>query len=159
MTHPTGQPSGEAAPGQPHETAAQAPQAQATQGCGGCLWSVLAVVGISVIIGVVSIISDSGDDGPGPGSGSLAREVQAAFSNSYGWPNNSSWSHIQSFSGRDAPRVTVVTNLLDNDYGRDEAMGICRAVASVSSSVESRFTGVYVTAGEGGRFLATCDTY
>ncbi|WP_293785155.1 hypothetical protein [uncultured Aeromicrobium sp.] len=88
----------------------------------------------------------------------LAEQVEAAFSASYGWPAEPSWSHITSFDDRDAPRVTVVTELADKPENAEDAMGTCRAVASVSASVDERFTGVYVTAGEGGAFIAECDT-
>jgi hypothetical protein len=91
------------------------------------------------------------------GNSELAAKVRQAVSDSYGWPNEPSLAAIKSFSGRDAPRITVVTDLAAKDENSDFAMGLCRTVASVASTVPD-FTGVYVTAGEGGRHLAECQT-
>lgn len=82
-----------------------------------------------------------------------AASVEAAFASSYGWPEDSHWSAIESFSDRDYPRITVVTTLYDKVENAEEATGICNAVASV---LAEDWTGVYVTAGEGGPFLAEC---
>ena len=87
----------------------------------------------------------------------LSSEVQAAFSASYGWPDDPFWSTITGFTDGDAPRVTVVTNMSDKAENEAEAKSICMAVMSVYEQVESDFTGVYVTAGAGGPFIATCD--
>lgn len=89
--------------------------------------------------------------GGGVDGDALAAEVQSAVRDSYGKLPN-----VQKFDGRDAPRITVVTNLADKPENRQEAMGICRTVASVGITVPD-FTGVYVTAGEGGALLAECD--
>lgn len=88
--------------------------------------------------------------------GGLAERVQAAFSDTYGWPDEPALSAVLSFSDRDAPRVTVVTDLYDKAENEAEAMRICMTVASLGITVPD-FTGVYVTAGEGGPFLAECD--
>lgn len=91
-----------------------------------------------------------GDDA-GSGGRASASEVRAAVTESYGRLDN-----VQSYSDRDAPRITVVTNLAQSAAGELRAMEICRTVASVGLTVPD-FTGVVVTAGEGGAFLATCD--
>ncbi|WP_251151322.1 PASTA domain-containing protein [Cellulosimicrobium sp. Marseille-Q4280] len=83
-----------------------------------------------------------------------AAQVEAAFSASYGWPDDPHWAAIESFSDRDYPRITVATSLVDEIADAEQAMGICNAVTSVLSE---DWTGTYVTAGEGGPFLAECD--
>ena len=105
---------------------------------------------------LVALVAGCSGGGSADGD-ALAAQVQAAFTASYGWPTDPFWAPITGFTGRDAPRVTVVTSLSDKAENAEQAMGICRAVTSISSSVTARFTGVYVTAGEGGAFLATCD--
>lgn len=87
-------------------------------------------------------------------AGQLGATTQAAFTDSYGWPDEPFWASIIEFTDRDAPRVTVVTSLANKDENKDEALGICRAVASV---LPEDATGVYVTAGSGGPFLAECN--
>lgn len=87
----------------------------------------------------------------------LAAEAEAAFKSSYGWPDEPHYSAITGFSDRDAPRLTVITSMANKFENEEEALALCRAVTSISHSVESEFTGVYVTAGEGGPFLAECD--
>lgn len=82
---------------------------------------------------------------------SLAAEVEAAFRDSYGWPDEPGWAPIIAFTDRDAPRVTVITDLYPKAENEAEALGICNAVASVSLSVRVDYTGVYVTAGEADR--------
>ena len=92
---------------------------------------------------------------PEPAESQLAEQVEAAFSGTYGWPEDPFWSAIEGFDDRDAPRVTVVTSLFPKAENDEEAMGLCRAVSTVT--VDEEFTGVYVTAGEGGPQLARCD--
>lgn len=87
----------------------------------------------------------------------LANQVETLFYEAYG--DLKDWSMILSFSDRDAPRVTVATDMAYKDENKEEAMNLCRSVTSISHSVTERFTGVYVTAGEGGPFLAECDVW
>lgn len=90
-----------------------------------------------------------------PVESQLAEQVEAAFSESYGWPEDPFWSAIEGFDDRDAPRVTVVTSLFPKAENDEQAMGLCRAVSTVT--VDEEFTGVYVVAGEDGPQLARCD--
>ncbi len=122
---------------------------------------------VVVLVGVGLLLPDTEDpaDADTPSAGEpadagpgLAEQVEAAFAESYDWPDDPAWSNLVGFTDRDAPRVTVVTDLANKTENEETAMGYCRAVTSVSSSVDARFTGVYVTAGEGGAFLAECDT-
>lgn len=83
-----------------------------------------------------------------------AAAVQEAFAATYGWPDDPAWSAVESFSDRDYPRITVATSLVDEVADAEQAMGICNAVTSV---LGEDWTGTYVTAGEGGPFLAECD--
>ncbi len=87
----------------------------------------------------------------------LADQVENLFYEAYGEFDD--WSTILSFSDQDAPRVTVATDMAYKDENKEEAMNLCRSVTSISHSVTERFIGVYVTAGEGGPFLAECDVW
>ncbi|MBM9464660.1 hypothetical protein JL108_14480 [Aeromicrobium sp. YIM 150415] len=128
---------------------------------------VAVIVGLVAVLGVVGLVLPDTEDpadadtpssgGPADAGPGLAEQVEAAFAESYDWPDDPAWSNLVGFDDWDAPRVTVVTDLADKTENEETAMGYCRAVTSVSSSVDARFTGVYVTAGEGGAFLAECD--
>ena len=95
--------------------------------------------------------------GDEPATGGLAAEVEAAFRDSYDWPNDPYYAAITGFSDRDAPRVTVATDLYPKAENESEAKAICMAVMSINEQVIAPFQGVYVTAGEDGPFLAECD--
>lgn len=86
---------------------------------------------------------------------SLATQVETAFYATYG--DLKDWSFIISFDDRDAPRVTIATTMAYKDENRPEAMELCRAATSISDQITEPFSGVYVTAGEGGGFLAECN--
>ena len=87
----------------------------------------------------------------------LLAEVEAAFTSSYGSGDDATYPVILSFSGIDAPRITVAVDMYPKAENEPEALGVCRAVLSIRDQVTSPFRGVYVTAGEGGPFLAECD--
>jgi hypothetical protein len=86
----------------------------------------------------------------------LAEAVQQAVSDSYGWPTEPALANITGFDGRDAPDITVITNLSDTPENRVFAQDLCMTVASVGITVPD-FEDVFVTAGEGGAFLAECE--
>lgn len=75
----------------------------------------------------------------------------------WGWPTESGTENITGFSERDLPRVTVATNLADKAENEQAAQGICNLAKLTIKTHNIDATGVYVTAGEGGAFLATCD--
>lgn len=87
----------------------------------------------------------------------LAAQVERSFTDSYGPIGQGDWSMISGFDDRDAPRVTVITRLAYKTENEPIAEGFCRAVTSVT--VDADFEGAYVTAGEGGGFLAECDKF
>lgn len=88
---------------------------------------------------------------------SLEAEAEAAMRSSYGWPDEPHYASITGFSGTDAPRLTVVTSLANKSENEEAARGLCMTLISVRDQITSPFSGVYVTAGEGGPFLAECD--
>lgn len=114
-------------------------------------------LGAVIVVGLFGLFWScaGGSDGSSRVDGdALAAEVQRAVRDSYGADNPTLASVIR-YSGRDAPRVTVVTSLSGSASNESLAQDICMTVASVGISVPD-FTGVYVTAGDGGRFLAEC---
>lgn len=85
---------------------------------------------------------------------SLQDQVEAAFRDSYGDPAD--WL-IERFSDDNGHRnVTVVSRLADKPENAADAMGTCRAVASVSG-ISAEWNRVIVTAGERGPFIAECE--
>ncbi len=75
----------------------------------------------------------------------------------WAWPTGPGTENITGFSERDLPRVTVITNLADKEENQADAKAICNLAKLTIKSHDIKATGVYVTAGEGGAFLATCD--
>lgn len=85
---------------------------------------------------------------------SLQDHVEAAFRDSYGDPAD--WL-IEGFTDDNGHHnVTVVSRLADKPENAEDAMGTCRAVASVSG-VPVEWRRVIVTAGERGPFIAECE--
>lgn len=88
----------------------------------------------------------------------LAKRVEDAFSETYGWPDDPHWEAIESFHMEGESRVGVVSSLFPKDENEEEAMKLCRAVSSIGRTVDDEnFKKVHVTAGEGGKWLAECE--
>lgn len=85
----------------------------------------------------------------------LVDEVRAAWQETYA--TSKEWNVTGFTADNGSQNVTVVTSLQDTPQGREAALGVCRAVASLGTAQVTReWRSVYVTAGQGGRFLAEC---
>lgn len=106
---------------------------------------VLIAAGVVVLFWALSNMS---------GSSNLIREVRAAWAETYAGVG--SWPSFALTDDNGADNVTVEAQLQDTPQGREEAMGLCRAVSSLGDQVTSEWRRTYVTAGPRGKFLAEC---